>query len=408
VFGLGLWASFVALILGALMGSVMIPIMSKMGWKLGIPQMIMTRPVFGRVGAILPVIIAWVNFLGWFTILDVLGAKALSLAFGLPIVAGIIVVSALAILLGIYGNDMIHASEKWIAILAGIVFIIIAIMAVPHVDWSYAGDSKLTGANWWGVFVLVVAIAFSYAGPGYTPYASDYTRYLPKDIPFRKIFTPTFLGMGLSCIVVFCLGAAVLSSKPDGDVLQLVSDMLGPFSKVAMVALALGSIAGNAMNVYSGGLTALVSGIKVNRWVSALGIGIVGTILGLWMKEDFPAKFENYLLLILYLIPAMDAIFITDFFFVRKGKYQMRDLYGTDSPMFNAPGWIAYIIGVLVCIPLMSSALYTGSVATYLHGADISYLVSMIVAGLCYWGIKKFTAQPVKPTFAESPAAQDL
>jgi NCS1 family nucleobase:cation symporter-1 len=172
-----------------------------------------------------------------------------------------------------------------------------------------------------------------------------------------------------------------------------MTDMLGPFASIGMLALALGSIGGNAMNVYSGGLTALVSGIKINRLASAVVIGIIGTIIAVWAKEGFVAKYEVYLLLIVYTIPALDAIFLTDFFLVRKKKHSLDSFYGKDIPLINGAGLISYLIGVGISIPMMSSGLYTGPIARYLHGADISYVVSMIVAGLCYWAIKKMTAK---------------
>lgn len=389
--GLGFWPAIIAMVLGILMGAIIIPVMSAMGWKLGVPQMLMTRPTFGRVGAIFPVIIAWLNFLGWFTILTVLGAQALNAAFQLPLNAGIVILALVSISLGVFGNDIVQSAERWIAIVVGVVFLIVIILAIPHIHWGYRGDPKLVGADWWGTFVLMVAIAYSYAGPGYTPYASDYTRYIPKIFKFRTIFGPAFGGMAISCTIIFSLGAAVLTGNPTGDPIKSLNNMVGGFAPVVMLALALGSVAANAMNVYSGGLTALVSGIKMKRWTSALVIGVIGVILALWAKEQFQVKYENYLLLVLYLVPPMDAIFIADFFFIRKGRYRYTDFYGNTAGLFNRSGWIAYIIGILVSIPFMSAAVYEGPFAKDFHGADVSYLVSMVISGLVYWGIRRGT-----------------
>ncbi|WAH37554.1 purine-cytosine permease family protein [Alicyclobacillus dauci] len=387
--GLGLWSSFVAMIIGIALGAVLIAVMSRTGWELGIPQMLMTRPTFGRIGAILPVVIVWVNFLGWFTILDVLGAQALHAGFGLSMAAGIIILAAITVFLGVYGNTLVQAAEKWIAILGGIIFIVVAILAIPHVNWSYAGDPKVTGSNWWGAIVMVAAVAFSYAGPGYTPYASDYTRYLPRSTKFRSIFGATFWGMTISCTFIFCLGAAVLTTNPTGDPMQLIVQLTGPFSKPALCAMALGTIGAGAMNIYSGGLTALVSGIKVNRWVSALAIGVVGTLVAVWAQAQIEVKYENYLMLVLYTIPPMDAIFIMDFFFIRKRRYTITDFYNNGFPAFHFAGWVSYLVGIIISIPFMSSALYTGPIAKYFHGADISYVISIVVTGGLYFLLKR-------------------
>ena len=404
--GLSLWQAAVGMVIGIVFGAVLIPVMSYIGFKLGIPQMLMTRPVFGYVGAILPVAIAWLNFLGWFTILDVLGAMALETAFGLPIVPGLIILSLITIAIAVIGYDLVHTAEKWIAIVVGIVFIILAIQSFGSVDWSYAGDPAVHGAARWGLFGLVVAISFSYAGPGYTPYASDYTRYLPLDTRFRSIFAPSFAGMVLSSILAFLLGALMTTIDPTAGSTDLIGQVAGGFKVPAMLALALGTVGANVMNVYSGGLTALVAGFRVPRWASALVIGAVGTLLACWFRIDFVANYEQYLLLVSYTVPAMDALFLADFYLVRKGRYDSR-LFGTGraaGPAIRARGYIAYLLGLAVCIPFMSSTVYTGPIATWLDGADLSYVVSMVVAALVYLALSRVT-----PSSGESdvvPAAR--
>jgi nucleobase:cation symporter-1, NCS1 family len=389
--GLSLWQAAIGMVIGILLGAVLIPVMSYIGFRLGIPQMLMARPVFGSIGAILPVAVAWLNFLGWFTILDVLGAMALETAFGLPVVPGIIVLSLLTILIAVIGHDLVHVAERWIAIVVGIVFVVLAIQSFGSVDWSYAGNPDITGAARWGLFGLVVAIAFSYAGPGYTPYASDYTRYLPLNTRFRSIFAPSFAGMALSTSLAFLLGALLTTIDAAASSTDLIGQVAGNFKVPAMLALALGTIGANVMNVYSGGLTALVSGITVPRWASALVIGVVGTLLACWFRTDFVTNYEQYLLLVLYTVPAMDALFLVDFYLVRKGRYDARLFRaGRDGgPAINGRAYVAYVIGLLVCIPFMSSTVYTGPVATWLDGADLSYVVSMIVAGVVYYALNQ-------------------
>lgn len=406
--GLGLWSSLLAICIGVILGAILIPIMSKIGWKLGVPQMVMTRPTFGRFGSIIPVVIGWISFLGWFTVLNVLGAQSLKLAFGLPISTGIILLSIITIIIGIFGHDLIHLAERWIALVCGITFIVVAIMAIPHIKWSYTGNGSLHGADWWGMFVLVVGVCFSYAGPGYTAYASDYTRYLPKSLKFKSIFIPTFLGMSISSILVFFLGAAILTINVKGDALGLIAQITGPFATVALLVLALGSIAANCLNVYSGSLTALVSGLPIKRWISAVAIGIIGMFIAIWAQADFVTKFQNFLLIILYTTPALDAILLTDFFLIRKGKYKLDELYGSLIPSFNVQGLIAYFAGIAISIPFMSATLYTGPIAKLLHGADIGYVIGMAVSALVYWGLRRKSINSNYESQNELPVANNL
>jgi NCS1 family nucleobase:cation symporter-1 len=410
--GLSLWQAAVGMVIGILFGSVLIPAMSFIGCRLGIAQMLMTRPVFGRVGAIVPAAIAWLNFLGWFTILDVLGANALHTAFGLPIVPGLVLLSIVTIVIAFIGHDMVHIAERWIAIVVGIVFVVLACQSFAKVNWSYAGDPAVHGAARWGLFGLVLAISFSYAGPGYTPYASDYTRYLPLKTRFREIFIPSFTGMAVSTSFAFLLGAIMTTIDTRADSTTLIGQVAGPFKIPAMVALALGTVGANVMNVYSGGLTGLISGIRVPRWASVLLIGVIGTALACWFRLNFVSNYEEYLLLVLYAIPAMDALFLVDFYLVRRGRYDVRVFQGRQAGRrgVNVRGYIAYLIGVAVCIPLMSSALYTGPVAKWLNGADISYVVSMVVAGAVYYGlcrVRVFGEEPLLGPAASTEPAVD-
>jgi NCS1 family nucleobase:cation symporter-1 len=389
--GLSLWQAAIGLVLGAVLGALLIPVMSYVGFKLGIPQMLMTRPVFGFLGAVVPVVIAWLNFLGWFTILDVLGAMALQTAFGLPLVPGLIILSLITIAIAVVGHDLVHTAEKWIAIVVGLVFVVLAVQSFGSVHWSYAGDPTVHGAARWGLFGLVVAIAFSYAGPGYTPYASDYTRYLPLNTRFRSIFAPSFLGMSISTSLAFLLGALMTTVDAKAGSTDLIGQVAGGFKVPAMLALALGTVGANIMNVYSGGLTALVAGFRVPRWVSALAIGVIGTALACWFRINFVSNYEQYLLLVLYTVPAMDALFLVDFYLVRKGRYEARLFRAGQSggPAVNPRAYIAYLLGMAVCVPFMSSTVYTGPIAKWLDGADLSYVVSMVVAGAVYYGLSR-------------------
>ena len=57
VFGLNLFWSVVAIILGSLIGGIFMALHSAQGPILGIPQMIQSRAQFGVVGAVVPLII---------------------------------------------------------------------------------------------------------------------------------------------------------------------------------------------------------------------------------------------------------------------------------------------------------------------------------------------------------------
>ncbi|WOC12717.1 purine-cytosine permease family protein [Gordonia sp. MP11Mi] len=387
--GLSLPMAIFASIIGILLGSTLIPTKSYVGFRLGIPQMLMSRATFGRIGAVLPSLIGLFSFIGWFTVLDVLGAMALNDGLGIPLIPGIIVLGLITLAVAMIGHDLVHKVEKWVAAAVAIVFVILVFVAFNDIQWDYAGDTALTGGEKWGLFGAIVGIAFTYSGPGYTPYASDYTRYLPLKTTFRQIFTPSFLGMALSCTFVFALGAAIATIDPTADATALVGQVSGGLKIPIALAFAAGTVGANVLNVYSGSLTTLVFGLRVSRWATAAGVAAFGTVLAIVFRENFAANYEKWLLAVQYTVPAMDAIFLADFFLVKKGRHGYSDVdfsLERANPAFHWRAWLAYLVGVAVCIPFMSSFIHTGSVAIALDGADLSYLVSMVVAALIYCG----------------------
>lgn len=384
--GLSLAMAVVASVIGIALGATLIPTMSYVGFRLGIPQMLMSRATFGRIGAALPALLGLISFVGWFTVLDVLGAMALRDAIDLSLTPGVLILGLITVAVAMVGHDMVHRVEKWLGAIVALVFLVLLIVAFNDINWSYAGAPGMAGGTKWGAFGLVVGIAFAYAGPGYTPYASDYTRYLPLTTTFRQIFTPSFFGMALSCSFVFVLGAGFATIDPTADATVLIGQVAGNLKIPVALAFAAGTVGANVLNVYSGGLTTLVFGLRVPRWATAVGVAVIGTVLAIVFGENFAANYEKWLLAVLYTIPALDAIFLADFFFVRKGRGYEDVHFSLDSsnPAFHWRAWVAYFLGVASCIPFMSSFLHTGSVATALDGADISYVVSMLVAAVTY------------------------
>lgn len=54
---------------------------------------------------------------------------------------------------------------------------------------------------------------------------------------------------------------------------------------------------------------------------------------------------------------------------------------------------MAYAIGIVVQIPFMNTPIYTGPVAVHIDGADLSWLVGLVVTTpLYYWLANRDTA----------------
>src|SRR5579875_3748215 len=78
ILGLNLFWSILAIVVGNLLGAIFMAYHSAQGPKLGIPQMIQSRAQFGIIGAIFPLIIVVLMYVGFFASSGVLGAQALA------------------------------------------------------------------------------------------------------------------------------------------------------------------------------------------------------------------------------------------------------------------------------------------------------------------------------------------
>lgn len=83
-----------AIVAGNLVGAIFMALHSAQGPRLGIPQMIQSRAQFGFYGAILPILLVIVMYVGFFASSSVLGGDAVSAQAGMGSAWGIIVVSA--------------------------------------------------------------------------------------------------------------------------------------------------------------------------------------------------------------------------------------------------------------------------------------------------------------------------
>ena len=75
VFGLPLPWAIVGLIVGNLIGTVFMALHSAQGPKLGVPQMIQSRAQFGFYGAIIPLVLVILMYIGFYASGAILGAR---------------------------------------------------------------------------------------------------------------------------------------------------------------------------------------------------------------------------------------------------------------------------------------------------------------------------------------------
>jgi NCS1 family nucleobase:cation symporter-1 len=334
-----------------------------MGPATGMAQMPLSRLAFGK-SITVPALLNWASCIGWDGVNSVFGAAAISLLTGLPFVASLVIVVIAQGALGVLGYEAIHQFEKWGAIALGLVFAVLTVSIAGNASGGFARTDGLTDLDGLGAFVTYTAIVASFV-VAWGLYASDYTRYLPATTSRPRIFWYTILGAGL-------LGS------------------------LAMVAIAVGTVAVNAMNDYTGSLSLMAAGIRVPRVYSAVVVAILGFIATIIINSgDLLHNVESFLLLILYWVTPWAAVVLVDWWL----RGRRADVSGLMSYARLPSGWLALaslIIGFVVSVPFQQSELgfdlaeKTGlPINTFasdsLHYADVAFLVGFVVAGLIYW-----------------------
>ncbi len=385
-FGLSFWKAALAIVLGTALGSVSMGALAARGPLFGVPQMVLSRIGFGFLGNILPAgLNALVAGVGWFAVNSVSGAFALNALFGwnTKLCLVIIVVAELAV--AFFGHNLVHAFERWAF---PVLVVIFAIASVVIVSKSHPG-AHVAGVP--GGFLITLGAAFGYAA-GWNPYASDYTRYLPKDIDRRATGLWAGLGVFISCAVLEIVGAASATitsiDKFGGNpTAGFTSNLPTWIADITLLAIALGAICANALNVYSGSMSFLALGIKLpgslRRAIVAIALGVAGFFVALSGLHDAGAKYNNFLLVIAYWIGPWLGVFFADQI-LRRGKRV--DGFIFDRKHNPWAGFAAMAIAMGVSIYFFANQTdYVGVVPKHNgHFGDITFEVGFVLAALLY------------------------
>jgi NCS1 family nucleobase:cation symporter-1 len=390
---LGFVTSLLAIVVGNLVGSFFVALLSTMGPRLGLAQLPAARLPFGK-SIVLPGLLNWISTIGWDGINNLFGAYALTILIpSLPFWAGLLIVVVCQGALGIFGYEAIHLFEKWGAVVLGAMFVVLTISIAGQADTSFTDG--FSGADQIGAFVAMVAIVASFV-LAWSLYASDYSRYLPVETSPRRVFWYTLLGMSIASAWLEILGLLVATTATGGESSQTIYDVLGNGSLIAglaMVAIFIGTVAVNAMNDYTGSLSLQAAGIRVKRIYSAALVAVLGFLFTNFVLNtgDFATNFTNFLLFISYWISPFVGVVLTDWW-LRGRRADGNSIVNFGRLPNGTVAVVALVVGFAVGIPFQNSSLgyswggpFNYVTANYLHGADIAYYVGGVVAAVVYW-----------------------
>jgi purine-cytosine permease-like protein len=385
-FGQSFWMATLAIVLGSALGSLSQGFLAARGPLFGVPQMVLSRIGFGFLGNVLPAgINSLVAGVGWFAVNSVSGAFALNalLGWNTKLCLLIIVVAELGV--AFFGHNLVHTFERWSF---PVLVIIFAIASVVIVSKAHPG-AHVAGLP--GGWLITFGAAFGYAA-GWNPYASDYTRYLPPDTNRRATGLWAALGVFLSCIALEIVGAAAatitdIGKYADNPTAGFTSHLSPWLADITLLAIALGAVCANALNIYSGSMSFLAMGIRLHaslrRAIVAVVFGVAGFFLALSGLHNAGTTYEDFLLIISYWIGPWLAVYFTDWY-LRRGKRVDGFLY--DKRHNPWAGVVSMAVGMVVSIWLFSNqSEYVGLVPKRVpEFGDITFEVGFVIAAVLY------------------------
>ncbi|MGN6320047.1 purine-cytosine permease family protein [Trinickia sp.] len=398
-----LW-SLVGLCIGQMLGGVVMALHGAQGPKLGLPQMISSRVQFGVFGAMLPLVLVCLMYIGFSAGGAVLAGQAIAQLTGLTATAGVLSFASLVVVSTLLGYRVIHGLGRVMSVVGVLAFAyLFARLLVDHDIGALLAMRHFSLAQ----FLLAVSLSASWQ-IAYGPYVADYSRYLPRDTSGFTTFWAVWLGsvLGSQASMTFGVFAAALAGHAfSGHEVAFVVSLGGSGVAAALLyfAIALGKLTVTTLNAYGCVMSAatIATGLAGRRSISALArtaciVAMVAIVawLALAGQHAFLKAFSSFILFLLAFFTPWSAINLVDYYCVTKERYDVPALYDPRGRYgrWNAAGLVAYVIGVAVQMPFIATGFYTGPLVDALGGADISWIVGLIVPAVLYYAAARRTS----------------
>ncbi|MEO6796564.1 MAG: cytosine permease [Candidatus Dormibacter sp.] len=385
--GLGVAEAILAVWVGSILAGTLHGLLSAAGPRFGTTQVVAARHTFGTRGAAGGAFFTLFLAIGWFAVDCVIATQALvqvcHLA-GLPTgrltnALVLLVVVALSVIVAVYGHSTIQVFERYGAILFVAFCAVLFVSLLPRVNWGL--PPSVAGADHVAAWILGTSVIFALVASWFS-FASDYSRYLPREVRLSSVAGWIGAGTSLSMGLFGSAGVVLASIKPAsaGNLLGLITDSApGAIVVPFLLFIAIGEIWANYLDVYTAGLSGLALNLRLRRWTAALACGLLGGVLAYLalFVSNFKDQYTNFLLITYLWVPSWAAVVLVDLFvFGRRA--------GT-LPAVRPAAVAAWLTGLVVAIPFVDSTLWQSPLAIgLLHGTDISGYVGAMVGGGLY------------------------
>ncbi|WP_053142484.1 purine-cytosine permease family protein [Erwinia billingiae] len=388
--------SLIGLLVGQILGAGIMALHAVQGPRLGLPQMITCRTQFGVYGAVIPLVLVCVMYIGFSASGTVLAGQALAHLANISDRAGILGFGAIIIVVATLGYRLIHGLGKVASVVGVLTFIYLFFRLLLENDiGALLSNNHFSLAN----FLLAMSLSSSWQ-IAFCPYVSDYSRYLPRNVSAGKTFFAVFAGTALGTQLSMTLGviAAALAGKAfsGNEVGYIVG--LGSSGTLALVlyfSICFGKITFTTLNAYGSfmSLTTIVCGFRQTATISKAGritfivcMVLISCAIAMLSAPSFLKSFTQFLLFLLAFFVPWSAMNLMDYYFITRGHIDIPALSDPNGryKRWNLLGIATYVAGVLIQLPFISNGFYSGSLVYLFEGNDISWIIGWVFTALCW------------------------
>jgi purine-cytosine permease-like protein len=421
-FGLGFWGSVTSITVGLAIGSILYAPTGLIGPRTGTNNAVSSGAYFGVRGRVLGSAIALFTGLG-FAIIDIFTAGQM-IVFGFhrlfdtgtgkgALALAIAVVTALVVVLGLYGHATLVAAFKFVAVTSGLILVASVFVLLPDFRVVHPGNYLLGG--YWSTWVLAVTIAASLP-ISYAPFVNDYGRYIPERASPRALLLYNGVGMFLGCWVALMIGAVMTASFKDVTT-PFVQGLAGaspiglivPLIYVAMT----GNVVNAALSAYNASLDFQSYFWRIRRVVIAGAVGVLlvaASYLSVVVFNEIDSVQAFVVIMIVTLTPWMGINVIGHF--ARRGEYRVLDLHAYATPNnrgvywfihgINLRGFVAWGAATAVGLLFTSTSIYSGPFSQSVNGIDLSWSSAAVISAIVYYALLKlFPEHGIRPAGGE-------
>lgn len=418
LFELGWWDSFLCIVFFNILGGIAPALASRFGPKLGLRTMIVPRYAFGWWPAKVLALLNALNQIGWAMVNCISGAAVLyDIGDGkLPLVICVLIIGLLAIVIGLFGYNIVHHFERWSWIVMLIAFIVVAGFGGSHFINVPMGSGKPEASSILGMAVAIIGFQVAWL-----PVASDYAVYMRETTTGTVTFWWTYMGLLLPQIFIELLGAAIGTLSVSSEALftdayeqRGIGGLIGSvfeghgsgvrgFGKFIEAILGFSTVGVIIINIYSLGIAVQMVSTKllvIPRMVWSLLGGVIFLAASMAGRAHLEEVMENFLLVCAYwIVPFCTVLLLEHFIWRPNYEYDLSAYNDAKKLPYGIAGSVAWVVGTVLSLICMSQTWWVGPIAASIgpapFGTDISWeiaapVTAIIYIPLRYWERKKW------------------